>query len=64
LNDLDKSRRDIAHQIRLAALAMSRLATEIERPVRERKFKTVERAVVDIFAGCAPIANNPLAPEC
>jgi hypothetical protein len=41
MNTNDRARRDLAHSIRLTALALNRLATEIERPVRERPFYPV-----------------------
>jgi hypothetical protein len=41
MNADDKARTDLAHSIRLLALALNRLATEIERPVRERPFYPV-----------------------
>ena len=34
-----KARIDIAHSIRLLALELNRLATEIERPLREAPFE-------------------------
>ena len=39
VNADDKARSDMAYAIRLLSLALNRLATEIERPVRERPFK-------------------------
>ena len=50
MNADDKARSDMAYAIRLLSLALNRLATEIERPVRERPFQVDTDDIIEIEA--------------
>jgi hypothetical protein len=54
----------LSHSIRLLALALNGLATELERPEREGREIPAPRPGLDIFEGCEHLLGEQQAPEC